>query len=32
MDAAWKQAVELAPALAPHVERIAGELAAARGK
>ena len=32
MDAAWKQAVELAPALAPHVERIARELAAARAK
>jgi RNA polymerase sigma-70 factor (ECF subfamily) len=28
----WQQAIERAPALAPHVERIAGELAAARGR
>jgi RNA polymerase sigma-70 factor (ECF subfamily) len=32
MDAAWQAAVEHAPALAPHVERLARELAAARAK
>jgi RNA polymerase sigma-70 factor (ECF subfamily) len=32
MEAAWKEASEHAPALAAHAERIAGELAAARGK
>ncbi len=32
MDPAWKEASERAPLLAPHVERIRGELAAAREK
>jgi RNA polymerase sigma-70 factor (ECF subfamily) len=32
MDAAWQAAVDSAPALAPHVERLASELATARAK